>query len=86
MGFHDIQAFNLAMLAKQAWILLHHTHSLFYWVYKVRYFRECSFLEAELGHNPSYVWRSLLMARELIVEGSRWRVGDGRHIKVMSHR
>ena len=34
MGFRDIHAFNLAMLAKQAWRLIKHTHSLFYKVYK----------------------------------------------------
>ena len=30
MGFRDIQAFNMAMLSKQAWHLIHNTHSLFY--------------------------------------------------------
>ena len=30
VGFCDIHAFNLAMLAKQAWRLIHGTHSLFY--------------------------------------------------------
>lgn len=33
MGFCDIHAFNLAMLAKQEWRLIHTTHSLFYRVY-----------------------------------------------------
>ena len=81
MGFRDIHAFNLA---KQAWHLLHHTRFLFYKVYKARYFPNCSFLEAELGHNPSFVWGSLIVAREVIVAGSRWRVGDGSHILVSS--
>ena len=84
MGFRDIQAFNLMMLAKQAWRSLHHTHSLFYRVYKARHFAECSFMEAELGHNPSYVWWSLLAAREVIQEGFRWRVGNGVHIMAKS--
>ena len=41
-------------------------------------------MEAELGHNPSYVWRSLLAARKIIQEGSRWRVGNGVNIVVES--
>ncbi|XP_075655218.1 putative mitochondrial protein AtMg00310 [Castanea sativa] len=69
VGFRDVHAFNLVMLAKQAWRLIHRTHSLFYRVYKARYFPVCSFLEAELGSNPSFMWRSLLSARELIREG-----------------
>ena len=67
MGFRDFHVFNLAMLAKQAWRLVHHTQSLFYKVYKARYFPNCSFLEADIGSNPSYVWRSFLMAREILV-------------------
>ena len=70
MGFRDFHAFNLAMLAKQAWRLVIGTHSLFYRVYKARYFPRCSFMEAELGYNPSFVWQSLLATRDLIREGS----------------
>ena len=42
-------------------------------------------MEADLGDNPSFVWRSLLEARDLIKAGSRWQVGDGKSIGVMSH-
>uniref|UniRef100_A0A7N2L616 Reverse transcriptase zinc-binding domain-containing protein n=1 Tax=Quercus lobata TaxID=97700 RepID=A0A7N2L616_QUELO len=38
-------------------------------------------MDAELGSNPSYVWRSLLAAREILWEGSRWRVGDAKYSK-----
>ena len=86
MSFRDIQAFNLAMLAKQAWRLIHNTHSLFYQVYKVRYFPNCSFMDVEIGNNPSYVWRSLLATKEVIKKGSKWQVGDGRYIDVSKHK
>ena len=86
MGFRDIHAFNLAMLAKQARRLTQDNHSLFFRVYKARYFPNNSFVEAALGHNPSYVWRSLLEARELIQAATVWKVGNGRSIKIDDHR
>ena len=86
MKFWDIHVFNLAMLAKQAWRLIRETHSLFYRVYKARYFYCCSFMEAELGSNLSMVWRSLLQACNVIREGSVWEVGDGRSIGISSHK
>uniref|UniRef100_A0A7N2M9L9 Reverse transcriptase n=1 Tax=Quercus lobata TaxID=97700 RepID=A0A7N2M9L9_QUELO len=82
MGFRDIHAFNLAMLAKQAWRLVTGSHSLFYQVYKARYFPRCSFMDAKLGHNPSFVWRSLLGAGDVLRVGSMWKIGDGQSIKI----
>ena len=86
MGFRNIHAFNLAMLAKQAWRLVTGAQSLFYRVYKARYFPRCSFLEAEFGPNPSFVWRSLCAARELIIEGSHWQVGNGQSITINNQK
>uniref|UniRef100_A0A7N2LID0 Reverse transcriptase zinc-binding domain-containing protein n=1 Tax=Quercus lobata TaxID=97700 RepID=A0A7N2LID0_QUELO len=43
-------------------------------------------MEAELGCNPSFVWRSLLEARELVGAGTVWQVGDGQSIEVSDHR
>ena len=73
-------------LAKQAWCLIHNTHSLFFQVYKSRYFPNCSFMDVEIGSNLSYVCRILLTARDLIKEGSKLQVGDGRYIKVSTHK
>ena len=86
MGFRDIHAFNLAMLAKQAWHLVTGSHSLFYRVYKARYFPRCSFMDAKLGHNPSFVWHSLIAARDVLRVGSMWRIGDGQSIKNTSNK
>ena len=86
MGFRDIHAFNLAMLAKQSWRLIQGGPSLFVRVYKARYFPNNSFMDADLGANPSFVWRSLLEARDLIRAGTAWIVGDGQSISVTDHR
>ena len=86
MGFRDLHSFNLAMLSKQAWRLIHDTNSLFYKVYKARYFPNSSFMMADVGSNPSFVWRSLLVARDVIFRGSKWRVGNGRTIGVYTHK
>ncbi|XP_030928446.1 uncharacterized protein LOC115954662 [Quercus lobata] len=75
MGFRDLHSFNLAMLSKQAWRLIEDTHSLFYKVYKARYFPNGSFMMAEVRSSPSFVWRSLLAARDILVAGSYWRWG-----------
>ena len=55
-------------------------------MYKARYFPNCSFLLVELGSNLSFVWRSLLAARDVVREGSTWQIGDGSRIGVTSHK
>jgi len=74
------------MLAKKAWWLIQGTHSLLFRVYKAYYFPNCSIIEAELGSNPSFMWRSLLETRELIQAATIWNVGNGRSIKIDDHR
>ena len=37
-------------------------------------------MEVEIRHSPSFVWWRLVVAREVIMEGSRWRVGNGMQI------
>lgn len=62
MGFKDLTAFNLTMLGKEGWKLLIEPDSLVSCIFKARYFHTSSFLSTSLGHNPSYVWRSILNA------------------------
>ena len=84
MDFRDVQAFNYAMLAKQAWQLIHNTHSLFYRIYKSRYFPNCSFMNADWATTLP-MWRSLLAPRDIVREGTQRKVGDGSNIEVSTH-
>jgi hypothetical protein len=83
MGFKDLSAFNLAMLGKQAWKFLSEPQSLVSLIFKARYFPTRSFLNANIGHNPSYVWRSILRARFIVRGGARWSIGSGANIPIL---
>lgn len=83
MGFRKLNDFNLALLGKQAWRLLNNEESLVTKVFKARYFPKCSLLDAGLGGNPSYIWRSIWATQDLIKSGTRWRIGSGRNTRVL---
>ena len=85
MGFRDLALYNDSLLAKQAWRLQHNTSSLFYKVFKARFFPSCSIMEAHDSRSASYAWRSILKGREVLQRGARWRVGNGESIKIWQH-
>lgn len=82
MGFRDLKLFNDALLAKQGWRLIHFPNSLVAWVLKAKYYPRCNFLEARVGFCPSYSWRSIWGARHLLEAGMKWRIGDGKSVKI----
>ncbi|GKF26876.1 hypothetical protein Tco_0082770, partial [Tanacetum coccineum] len=49
-------------------------------VLKGLYFPNFGFLVAKRGSHPSWTWSSLLYGRDLLLQGVRWQVGDGRNI------
>ncbi|CAJ2634618.1 unnamed protein product [Trifolium pratense] len=84
LGFRDIHMFNLAMIAKQGWNIMTKPHTLVSRLYKARYFPNSSLFESKIGHNPSYAWRGIWKAREILMNGCRWSIGSGTSIKIMS--
>ena len=84
MGFKDLALCIDALLAKQAWRLLHHNDSLFYRVFKSKFFLDCSVMEASENSSSSYNWNSNLKGSDVLLKGSTWRVGCGESINVWS--
>ena len=82
MGFRDISSFNQALVAKQGWRLIQNPKSLAARIMKARYFRKGNFFTASTSSNPSYIWRSLLWGRQVILKGYRWRIGNGMSVLI----
>lgn len=71
LGFKRLLEFNVAMLAKQAWRLLNNVNPILSEFMKSRYFPKYEFLDATLGNNPSYLWRSIIEAQDVMKQGVR---------------
>ena len=82
MGFRELSNFNDALLGKQVWRLKNNEDSLFYSVFKAKFFPSCSIMEANSSSKGSFAWKSIIQASRVVKMGSVWRVGDGRSIKI----
>jgi hypothetical protein len=77
LGFRDLELFNLALLARQAWRLLQNPESLSAQILKAVYFPNSNLLEATLGSHPSQVWRAIVEGRDVMKQGIIRRIGTG---------
>ncbi|KAL0429071.1 UNVERIFIED_CONTAM: LINE-1 retrotransposable element O protein [Sesamum radiatum] len=82
LGFRNLEAFNLALLAKQLWRLITRPQCLVSRVLKARYFPRHHLFEAQVGTRPSFTWRSIIAARDFLKSGCRWRIGSGHSVNV----
>ncbi|RHN81910.1 hypothetical protein MtrunA17_Chr1g0204171 [Medicago truncatula] len=85
MGVKGLKAFNMAMVGKHAWKLVSSLESLITRLLKAKYFPRSDYFGASIGHNPSYVWRSIWSAKDVIRRGFQWSIGTGEHIPVWDH-
>ncbi|KAL0416249.1 UNVERIFIED_CONTAM: hypothetical protein Slati_3456800 [Sesamum latifolium] len=68
LGFRRLKEHNVALLAKQAWRISLNPGNMLHNVIGDKYFPESTFMEARLSARPSFTWRSVWSARDLLVE------------------
>jgi hypothetical protein len=77
LWFRDIEHFNLALLAMQAWRIIHEPSSLCARILKAVYFPNGEFLKADVGASPSRIWRAIIDERDMLKQGLTKRIGTG---------
>lgn len=82
MGFRGISDFNVSLLGKHFWRIQTGKSSLFAEVLKSIYYSNGSIQDVRVSHAPSYVWRRILCSREMVMVGSRWRIGNGSNVRI----
>jgi hypothetical protein len=82
MGFRDLRAFNIALLAKQNWRIQTQPQSLMARTLKAKYFPQTSLWKAKPKQGINYSWRSILQVNWVIKKGSYWAVGNGESINI----
>lgn len=80
MGFRNLNDFNIALLTKQCWRLIHDPDSLWARVLKEQYFPNVSFLEAKKGGRAFWAWACLLEGWDLILNDARWQIMEGMEV------
>ena len=66
MGFRDLEKFNDALFAKQAWRIIRYPDSLFARLMKARYFNDESIIDAKPKKYQSYGWSSIIKGLDVI--------------------
>lgn len=83
MGFRYLHDFSVALLGKQGWRLVTNPNNLVARNFKAKYYLKSTFLGAKLGASPSFVWRSILEAQQLLRQGLGCRVGNGVNVSII---
>ena len=80
LGFKELESFNLALLAKHWWRLIHNEQSLSFKILQSKYFPNQDPMQVMKDSRGSYLWHSLLEGRKVVEKRAFWKVGDGYRI------
>ena len=64
------------------WHLFQEKETLLYKVFSIKYFPSGDIFRAVLNSRCSFAWKSIMQVREVISNGARWRIRDGKDIQI----
>lgn len=67
IGFKELRQFNLALLGRQVWRLIHNKEILYFRVQSAKYFPDGNVFDAKKVDRPSYAWTKLKLWTEVSV-------------------
>ncbi|VAH99193.1 unnamed protein product [Triticum turgidum subsp. durum] len=82
IGFKDMSLFNQALLAKQAWRLIHRPDCLCARILKSKYYPHGDLVDMVFASDASPVWRGIEHGLDLLKAGLVWRIGNGRKVNI----
>jgi len=82
LGFRDMKAFNLAMLAKHGRRFLTNEDYLLDRLLKAGYYPTGSFLKTRMEYRPSFMRRSIFINREVLKKAICWNNGNGSSLSI----
>ncbi|XP_074266422.1 uncharacterized protein LOC141589691 [Silene latifolia] len=82
MGFRDFKLFNVGLIGKQVRRFMTETDGLWVRLMRAKYYPHGNVMTATLGNYPSYTWRGILEARDMLGSGWRRRIGNGLSTRV----
>ena len=82
LGITSTRHRNQAILMHQAWCLYFTPSSLWARILKAKYFSQATLFIGPQIARRSHIWTAISPGAELLCDGMRWFVGDGRIIRV----
>ena len=82
LGMSSTRHRNKAILMNQAWCLYSNTMALWARVLKEKYYPHATMFTTPRTSRGSHIWTAITLGAELLLEGMRWIIGDGRSIRV----
>ncbi|XP_017609264.1 uncharacterized protein LOC108455176 [Gossypium arboreum] len=82
LGFRDLWLFNVALLGRQVWRLIHCTDTLCYRVLSSKYFLDGDVFHPKSLDKPYFMWQNIAKATRVLYEGFDWNIGNKRNINI----